>query len=382
MDAKRRSGLSAVGLFALLVACQPAPVASSAHDAPASSVAAAPAPVVAPLPAPSASAASSAAPATPPRFGNVERFDPALDAIVPADWKIEKLAEGFAWAEGPLWIPDASGYVLLSDVPGNAVHKWSQSGGLELFLKPSGLANPDPKITREAGINGMAYEKEGSVIAADSGNRMVVRLELATKKKTPLATKYQGHRFNSPNDVCRRDDGTIFFSDPPYGLEGLNDSKAKELRFNGVYRVSKGGKVDLVDDQLSYPNGVGLTPDQRTLYVSNCDPERPIWMAYALDAAGKVTEKRVFADVKDLIHEHTFGAPDGLTVAANGVVFATGPGGVLVFSPTGQRLGRISTGKPISNCKFGDDGNTLYLTSQDMLARIRLNVSGQGFPAR
>ena len=362
------------GLSLLLTAtaCQTTPPAETASVAPSAT-----APVVAGsiLAAP---ATTEAAPTAQPPFGHVDRYDPALDAIVPSDWRIEKLAEGFQWSEGPVWIVSGS-YLLFTDVPANAIHKWSEKTGAEVFLKPSGLENPDPKVTREAGINGIFPDRDGSLLAADSGSRTVVRLDLATKKKTPLATKYQGHRFNSPNDVCRNDGGVVFFTDPPYGLEGMNASKAKEMRVNGVYRVSTTGQVEVVDDQLSYPNGIGLSPDERTLYVANSDREQPIWMAYTVDAAGKVSNRRVFADAKDLVNDAAPGAPDGLTVAANGVVFATGPGGVLVMSPEGRRLGRISTGKPISNCKFGDDGQSLYLTTHDTLARIRLNVRGQGF---
>jgi len=311
-------------------------------------------------------------------FGTIDRWDPALDAIVPADWKIEKIAEGFSWSEGPLWV-SSGGYLLFTDVPGNTLHKWSEQGGLEVYLKPSGLERPDPKITREAGLNGLCLESESSILAADSGNRTVVRLDLATKTKTPLATGYQGRRFNSPNDLCRRSDGIVYFTDPPYGLTGIGDSPAKELAFNGVYRLDANGQVTLIDDQLSYPNGIALSPDQRTLYVANSDRERPIWMAYSLDDSGNVRDKRVFADAKDLVDDSAFGAPDGLTVAADGTLFATGPGGVIVISPAGKRLGRIATGKPIANCTFGDDGRTLYMTSHDVVARIRLNAVGQGF---
>jgi len=312
-------------------------------------------------------------------FGTIDRWDPALDAIVPVDWKIEKIAEGFAWAEGPLWIA-SGGYLLFTDVPGNTRYKWSDPGGLEVYLKPSGLERPDPKVTREAGLNGLCAEADSSILAADSGNRTVVRLDLATKKKTPLASAYQGRRFNSPNDLCRRSDGTVYFTDPPYGLAGIDDSPAKELSFNGVYRLDANGAVTLIDDQLKYPNGIALSPDQRTLYVANTDREHPIWMAYSLDEAGNVEQKRVFADATDLVQGSAMGAPDGLAVAADGTLFATAPGGVLVLSPSGKRLGRIATGKPIANCTFGDDGRTLYMTSQDLVARIRLNTVGQGFP--
>ncbi len=361
-----------LGVLLMVAACRtpaPAPSAPASPSPP-------PTPSVPPASAPSAEAAPTA-----PRFGNVERYDPGLDAIVPADWKIESLAQGFTWSEGPAWIR-AGGFLLFTDVPGNTLHKWSEQGGLEVFLQPSGLANPDPKLTREAGLNGLFPLADGSVLAADSGNREVVRLDLTTKKKTVLAAKFNGKRFSSPNDVCQNEQGVTFFTDPPYGLEGMNESKLKELPFNGVFRITKPGKVELIDDKLSYPNGIGLSPDQKTLYVANCDRERPIWLAYSLDASGKVLGQRIFADAKDLATPDASGAPDGLTVASDGTVFATGPGGVLVLSADGKRLGRISTGKPISNCKFGDDGKSLYLTSHDTLARIRLNVLGQGFAPR
>jgi gluconolactonase len=362
---------AALSLFGLL-ACQATPAVESASPTQ-------PVPVESPAVAAIVPAATMESPslAAEPRFGRIDRYDPSLDAIVPSDWKIEKLAEGFGWAEGPAWI-SAGSYLLFTDVPGNTIHKWTERTGLETFLKPSGLENPDPKLTREAGINGIFPEREGSVLAADSGSRMVVRLDLASKKKTPLATQFKGKRFSSPNDVCQNQAGVVFFTDPPYGLQGMDESKAKELGKNGVYRL-KNGQVELLDDQLSYPNGIALSPDQRTLYVANSDRERPLWMAYAIDPAGRVTGRRVFADARDLVNDTAPGAPDGLTVAADGVVFATGPGGVIVLSAAGQRLGRIATGKPVSNCKFGDDGKSLYLTTHDTLARIRLNTRGQGF---
>jgi len=358
-----------LGMGLLLAACQTRPHASTAAAVPPSSAPAAPVAVP---------EAAAPAPAAEPRLGSVERFDAGLDAIVASDWKVEKLAQGFAWAEGPAWIR-AGGYLLFTDVPGNRLHKWSDAGGLEVFLEPSGLENPDPKVTREAGLNGLFPLADGSVLAADSGSRVVVRLDLATKKKTPLAAAYRGKRFSSPNDLCQNDDGVTFFTDPPYGLAGIAESKARELPFSGVFRLTKDGKVELIDDALSYPNGIALSPDQKTLYVANSDRERPIWTAYSIDGAGKVLGRRIFADAQDLAVAGAPGAPDGLTVASDGTVFATGPGGVIVMTPEGKRLGRISTGKPIANCKFGDDGRSLYLTSHDLLARIRLKVRGQGF---
>jgi gluconolactonase len=178
----------------------------------------------------------------------------------------------------------------------------------------------------------------------------------------------------------RRSDGAVFFTDPPYGLKDLNDSPVKELKFNGVYRVDPDGTVHLLDDGLSFPNGIALSPDERTLYVSNSDPARPVWMAYALDARGAALDKRVFADASDLVGEANPGLPDGMAVSGDGRIFATGPGGVLVFDADGKRLGRIETGTAISNCAFGDDGRTLYMSSHSFIARIRVKAIGLGFP--
>ncbi len=171
----------------------------------------------------------------------------------------------------------------------------------------------------------------------------------------------------------------VFFTDPPYGLKELDDSPVKELKFNGVYRMDTDGSVHLLDDGLSFPNGIALSPDERTLYVSNSDPKRPVWMAYSLNPQGDVAGKRIFADASDLLGEGIPGLPDGMAVATDGRLFATGPGGVLVFDADGKRLGRIETGSAISDCAFGDDGRTLYMTSHTFLARVRTKVTGLQF---
>jgi gluconolactonase len=310
--------------------------------------------------------------------GKITRYDDALDAIVPRDAKIEKLAQGFTWAEGPVWMPQGE-YLLFTDVPENTLYRWSRRDGLSVFLKPSGYAGPDQGVLREPGANGLFRDQDGSVLLADSGTRVLARLDPATKHKTTLAARFNGRRFNSPNDVVVRSDGVIFFTDPPYGLKGLNDSPAKELKFNGVYSVTRDGTVTLIDDTLTFPNGIALSPDERTLYVANSDPARPIWMAYKLNDKAQVTAKRLFADAVDLVAAQSPGLPDGMKVAANGYLFATAPGGVLIFSPDGKRLGRIETGTAIANCAFGDDGRTLYMTSDHMLARVRVSVAGMGF---
>lgn len=313
-----------------------------------------------------------------PAVGRVTAFDPSFHAVVAADARIEKIAEGFTWSEGPAWVA-AGNYLLFTDVPENTLYRWSERDGLSVFLKPSGYDGPDTGVLREAGANGLFAESGGTVLLADSGSRLVARLDPRTKQKATLAANFKGKRFNSPNDVVRRSDGAVFFTDPPYGLKGLDDSPAKELDFNGVYRVDADGTVHLLDDGLSFPNGIALSPDGRTLYVSNSDPKRPVWMAYSLDARGEVLEKRVFADASDLLGEGVPGLPDGMAVSSDGKLFATGPGGVLVFDTDGKRLGRIETGVAISNCAFGGDGHTLYMSSHTFVARIRVEALGLGF---
>ncbi len=308
----------------------------------------------------------------------IDRWDPAMDAIVPKDWKIEKLAEGFGWAEGPIWVK-SGGYLLFTDVPGNKMWKWSEKGGLEKFLDPSGAANPDMNVWREAGANGLAILDANTILLADTGNRGIQKLDLKSRKKTPVAMSFEGKKFASPNDVARMKSGVLFFTDPPYGFKKFDDAAEIEIKFNGVYRMAKDGTVTVIEKELHRPNGVALSPDERTLYVTQSEPAKAIIMAYALDAAGNVTGKTLFHDATDLVAKDAPGLPDGLTVATDGTIFTSGPGGILVLSKDGKRLGRISNGKATANCKFGDDGKTLYLTSHNILARIRLNVTGAGF---
>ncbi len=315
-------------------------------------------------------------------IGQLTAFAPAFEDVVASDARIERLTDpaeqAFTWSEGPSWVRGGE-YLLFTDVPQNTMYRWSDADGLSVFLQPSGYDGPDDGTLREAGANGLFAEPGGSVLLADSGSRLVARLDPATKTKTTLAAQFDGKRFNSPNDLVRRSDGTVFFTDPPYGLKDGNDSPAKELPFNGVYRLDADGNVHLLDDGLSYPNGIALSPDERTLYVANSDPARPIWMAYALDAAGNVESQRVFADVSDIVGDDNPGLPDGLAVAADGTLFATGPGGVLVFAADGTRLGRIETGTAIANVAFGGDGHVLYMTSHNFLARVLVKAKGLAY---
>ena len=311
-----------------------------------------------------------------PTIGHIHRETPALDALIAPDARIERLAEGFTWSEGPVWI-DEQDCLLLSDVPANKMYRWSEEGGLSVFLEPSGYAGSETGIFREPGSNGLIRGPGNSILMGDHGNRAVAQLDLASRCKTFLATHFEGKRFNSPNDLVRASDGSIYFTDPPYGLEGLNRSPHKELSFNGVYRLMPDGEVRLVDDSLSFPNGILLSADGRILYVTVSDPEGAIIVAYALDEGGNATSRRLFADLTDLVRSGLPGLPDGMAIDRAGTLFATGPGGVHVFTPEGERLGRIDTGTAVANCTFGGpDGGMLFLASDSFLARLPTRTTG------
>ncbi|GAA0736337.1 gluconolactonase [Sphingomonas japonica] len=301
--------------------------------------------------------------------GGVERLDPALDRIIPRTAHVETIATGYRWAEGPVWNA-RDGSLLFSDVPANVIHRWVPGEGARPWLDPSGLAGPIPAEIREAGANGLAIDRAGSLVMGDSGSRTVARLDMATRAKTVLADRFEGKRFNSPNDVALAHGGAIYFTDPPYGLAGGDASPVKELAFNGVYRLASDGAVTLIDDGLSFPNGIALSPDERTLYVSISDPERPELLAYPLDAAGRAGTPRRLFDFRAGVAAKQPGLPDGMTVDARGTLFATGPGGVHVLTPDGRLLGRIATGVAIANCAIG--AGYLYLASSDRIARIAL----------
>jgi len=306
--------------------------------------------------------------------GSIERLDPAIDALIARDARIEKLADGFTWSEGPVW-RTRDRYLVFSDVPRNTIYKWKEGEGLSIFLRPSGLATPNPP-GRELGSNGLTVDARGDIVMADHGNRQIARLDDSLFIKTTIAARYDGKRFNSPNDLAYRANGDLYFTDPPFGLRGLNDDPAKELSVNGVYRVTPGGDVTLVAQDLRFPNGIAFSPDERTLYVSNAESSRPIWMAYDVQPNGTLANGRVFFDATALVKQGRRGVHDGMRVARAGNLFAAGPGGVLVISPQGKHLGTIVTGQPTANCTFGDDGSTLYVTANNQLLRVKLTTKG------
>ncbi len=318
--------------------------------------------------------------------GSIERLDPAIDALVPADSRLEILADGFDWSEGPLWIAEDGGYLIFSDIPPNRICKWQSGRGTSVYLHQSGYLGPTPRPGHrppdEPGSNGLLLDHRGRLVLCQHGNRQVARmnapLDAPQADFLPLATGFRGKRLNSPNDAVYHPNGDLYFTDPPYGLTGKMQDPDKQLEYQGVYRVTPTGEVTLLSKALSRPNGIAFAPDFRTLYVANSDGRRPIWMAFAVQPDGSLDAGRVFCDARNLTGKRR-GGPDGLKVDVNGNLFATGPGGVVVLAPDGRHLGTLITGQATSNCAFGDDGSTLYITADRYLLRIRLSTRGLGF---
>lgn len=310
-------------------------------------------------------------------IGSIDRKNPKIDELIPKDAKIEVLAAGFKWTEGPVW--DKKGQALLfTDIPNNRVMRWSPKDGLREFLKPSGYTGTAPFKGEEPGANGLAFDKSGSLILCQHGDRRVARLGAGGKFVT-LVDKYTGKRLNSPNDLVFMKNGDLLFTDPPYGLPGQMKDPAKELDFQGVYRLKPDGTLVLLTKEMSRPNGIGLSPDEKTLYVANSDPDKAIWMAFPIKGDGTLGTGKVVHDSTAEVKAMKPGLPDGLKVDQKGNVFATGPDGVFVFAPDHTLLGKIVIGDKNANCAFGDDGSTLYICANDKLVRVRTTTKGLGF---
>jgi gluconolactonase len=300
----------------------------------------------------------------------ITRLDPAFDKLVPRDARIEKVAGGFMFIEGPLW--RSSGALWFSDVVGNVVRQWSPDGGVVELLRPGGYDGNHLPAGGFVGPNGMTSGPNGDVLLCQHGNRRIVRVGPGLRVTT-LVDHYQGKKLNAPNDIVFRSDGTLFFTDPPYGLPRQDDDPSKELPFNGVFKL-KDGKLDVIITDLTRPNGIALSPDEKVLYVSNSDEKQRIWMRYDVAADGSVSAGRVLFDATS--HKEG-GVPDGLKIDVLGNIWATGPSAVLVLSPEGRHLGTITPPEDPANCGWGDDGRTLYMTAETGLYRIRTSVMGQ-----
>ncbi|GAA5509471.1 SMP-30/gluconolactonase/LRE family protein [Novipirellula caenicola] len=314
--------------------------------------------------------AATACAQTPTTLGRIERLDPALDARISEDTKIEVLASGFTWCEGPVWVSDAAeGYLLFSDIPRNSIFRWTASRGIELYMQPSGYTGIS-YYGLEPGSNGLALDSEGRLVACEHGDRRVSLLTRGGGKIT-LADRFEGRRLNSPNDLVFGDGGVLYFTDPPYGLPERASDPRRELDFCGIYRLDPDGKLNLLTKQLARPNGIGLSPDQKTLYVAQSDPAAPVWMAFPINDDKSLGEGKVLLDAKRFMAEYP-GLPDGLDVAKDGTIYGSGPGAIYVIQPDGKLIGRIITEGRVSNCTLSDDEKTLYITADDKVCRVRL----------
>jgi gluconolactonase len=329
-------------------------------------------------------ACSRPAPETKAQTGRIERLDPALDELVDVSAPIEQIASGHEITEGTIYVPQ--GYLLFSDIPRNTIYKWTPGSGESIFRKPSGYDGTDVPVPGHiVGSNGLTIDKQGRLIICEHGNRRVTRLE-PDGSLTVLADRYEGKRLNSPNDVVVKSDGVIYFSDPPYGLLKQDDDPAKELKINGVYRIS-GTKLELLMSELSRPNGLAFSPDEKILYIANSDPARKIWMSYPVKPDGTLAAGTLFNDVTS---DQRDGLPDGMKLDVKGNLYLTSPGGIRIFSPAGKLLGTISLPQVPHNCGWGkystdaasaalapnEIADTLYIAARPNVYRIHMKVAG------
>lgn len=300
--------------------------------------------------------------------------DKRFDVIVPKYAKLEKIADGFGWAEGPVWSSQHNA-LLISDVVNNSIHKIYVDGRVELFLKPSGYTGISPFAGREPGSNGLAFDKTGRLVMNQHGNRSIARIELDGSISI-VADRFEGKRLNSPNDLVFKSNGDLYFTDPPFGLPKALDDPEKELGFQGIYRLAKDGKLTVLTKEVMFPNGIAFSPDEKTLYVSNADRGNAVWYAFDVLKDGTLGKKREILRMND-VPSTKLGVPDGMKVDQNGYLFAAGPGGIHVIDPKdGKLLGSFEFDAATANCAWGKGGSVLYITSNSAVYRIWLRTSG------
>ena len=307
----------------------------------------------------------------------VEILDEVALAFIDPAAPLTVVADGFRWTEGPLWIQDG-GYLLFSDIPNNVVFKYGPQTGVEPYLEPSGGTGRYPGDDA-VGSNGLLLDQRGRLVLMQHGDRRVAVMDAPLSSPAAsyvtLADRYRGKRLNSPNDGVFHSDGSLYFTDPPYGLKDLLDDERKALPFQGIYRLGTGGDLELLDDSVSFPNGIGLSTGEKTLYVAVSDRESPMWLAYDLQSDGTLAGRRVFYDAGHLVGiEGEQGLPDGMVVHSSGVIFAAGPGGVWLFTPDARVLAKIRTGRLTANCELSADERMLFITAQDTLMTILLKA--------
>lgn len=304
--------------------------------------------------------------------GSIERLDPALDSIISKDAKIEIIADSLDWSEGPLWL-EGQNMLLFSDVPQNTIYKWTAAQGMQVYLEPSGYTDTAQR-GGEMGSNGLTLDQNGKLILCQCGNRQVAAMDASldqpAAKFLPLADRYDGHRFNSPNDVVVNSAGEIFFTDPPYGLEKNMDDPKKEIPFQGVYKIKANGDVILLTDSITRPNGIAFFPGEKTLLIANSDPDKANWYAYDVDG-DKLVNGRILLSANGY-DKKLKGLPDGMKIDRNGNVFSAGPGGIWIFNKDGKILGKLHVDNATSNCAFSADQKTLYITNDMYVLRVRL----------
>lgn len=310
-----------------------------------------------------------------PTIGKIHRIESELDKLLSKDAKIEVLASGFEWTEGPLWIKDSS-YLLFSDIPNNRIMKWKEGKGASIYMQPSGFTGV-ADYGYEPGSNGLLLDHKGQLVICEHGDRRISVLKIQGGKKT-VADNYKGQRLNSPNDAIYKSNGDLYFTDPPYGLPQQFEDPRRELDFCGVYRLTSTGTVELLTREMTRPNGIAFSPDEKTLYIAQSDPKQAIWKAFEVNPDGTLGKSSIFYDATSLTKTLP-GLPDGMKVDKDGNLWASGPGGINVFDPKGNLLGRISTGGLISNCAWGEDGTVLYFTADDYLCRIKTTTRGFGW---
>lgn len=303
----------------------------------------------------------------------LQQIDPRFGTLVSKTARARILADGFAWSEGPVWVENQK-MLLFSDVKKNIIYKWTEQNGKQVYLKPSGYTAALPR-GGELGSNGLGLDKNGKLVICQDGDRIVsvmdAPLDKPKAKFIKIASSYKGKKFDSPNDLAFSSSGDIYFTDPPYGLEKNVDDPLKEAPYQGVYKVSKKGKITLLTDTLTRPNGIAFFPDGKTILISNSDPQKPFWYAYDLDKNGLFTHGRIFYSAM-AASKTAAGMPDGMKIAKNGDVFASGPGGLWVFNKEGKLLGKILVNDLVSNCSFSADERTLYVTSNHRVLLINL----------
>ncbi|MDA0194423.1 MAG: SMP-30/gluconolactonase/LRE family protein [Bacteroidetes bacterium] len=305
---------------------------------------------------------------------DVLRLDPQMDNVVSPNAKVELISDGFNWTEGPLWVPEGQ-FLLFCDVPENKIFKWKEGEGTSIYLQPSGYTGSIPR--KSGGAGGLLLDNEGRLLLTQQGDRQLGRMNSSVLNPKPNYTavvdEMGGFKFNSPNDLTIDKKGNVYFTDPPYGLDLQDNDPTKELDYSGVYRLSIQGQLSIISKKLKRPNGIGLSPNGKTLYVANSDPDDPKLMAYDLNDNGEVIKERLLFDATKLLaNAKVRQNPDGLDVARNGNIFATGPDGVLVLTPSGKHLGTIRTIMMPSNCDLNEDESVLYVTSDAHILKVTL----------